>query len=87
MGPNFIYFGGQKYGYRPIPTDIITSELAKLREVRLNQIQRGQGFSIKEDVNCTLTEIQGGWPAPPKTGMLECGILSGTTKHNFFYMD
>ena len=33
MGPNFIYFGGQKYGYRPIPTDIITSELARLREV------------------------------------------------------
>jgi hypothetical protein len=20
MGPNFIYFGGQKYGYRPIPS-------------------------------------------------------------------
>ena len=59
MGPNFIYFGGQKYGYRPIPTDIITSELAKLREVRLNQIQRGQGFfSMKGDVNCILTEFQ-----------------------------
>ena len=59
MGPNFIYFGGQKYGYRPIPTDIITSELAKLREVRLNQIQRGQGFFLmKGDVNCILTEFQ-----------------------------
>jgi hypothetical protein len=33
MGPNFIFFGGQKYGYRPIPTEIITSELAQLREV------------------------------------------------------
>eukprot|EP00095_Tigriopus_kingsejongensis_P001882 maker-scaffold70_size417918-snap-gene-3.18 protein:Tk01882 transcript:maker-scaffold70_size417918-snap-gene-3.18-mRNA-1 annotation:"leucine-rich repeat and wd repeat-containing protein kiaa1239-like" len=33
MGPNFIYFGGQKYGYRPIPTYIITSELRELREV------------------------------------------------------
>lgn len=59
MGPNFIYFGGQKYGYRPIPTDIITSELAKLREVRLNQNQRGQGFFLmKGDVNCILTEFQ-----------------------------
>ncbi len=33
MGPNFIFFGGQKYGYRPIPTEIVTSELAELREV------------------------------------------------------
>ena len=33
MGPNFIYFGGQKYGYRPIPTYIVSSELASLREV------------------------------------------------------
>lgn len=32
MGPNFIYFGAQKYGYRPIPTEIITSELMELRE-------------------------------------------------------
>jgi len=31
--PDFIFFGGQKYGYRPIPTEIITSELAELREV------------------------------------------------------
>ena len=23
-GPNFVYFGGQKYGYRPIPTFIPT---------------------------------------------------------------
>ena len=36
MGPNFIYFGGQKYGYRPIPTDIVTSELSRLREVSLS---------------------------------------------------
>jgi hypothetical protein len=33
MGPNFIYFGAQKYGYRPIPTYIVSSELAMLREV------------------------------------------------------
>ena len=33
MGPNFIYFGAQKYGYRPIPTYILSSELAQLREV------------------------------------------------------
>ena len=32
IGPNFIYFGGQKYGYRPIPTIIETSELKLLRE-------------------------------------------------------
>ena len=30
MGPNFIYFGGQKYGYRPIPSEIDTEELTKL---------------------------------------------------------
>ena len=33
MGPNFIYFGGQKYGYRPIPSEIDTEELTKLIEV------------------------------------------------------
>ena len=48
MGPNFIYFGAQKwenpvfhwtlrttprrYGYRPIPSEIDTAELLKLRE-------------------------------------------------------
>ena len=26
MGPNFIYFGGQKYGYRPIPNVIPIDE-------------------------------------------------------------
>ena len=30
MGPNFIYFGAQKYGYRPIPSEIETEELMKL---------------------------------------------------------
>ena len=30
MGPNFIYFGAQKYGYRPIPSEIVTDELTKL---------------------------------------------------------
>jgi len=33
MGPNFIYFGGQKYGYRPIPSEIPTNELTKLTAV------------------------------------------------------
>ena len=33
MGPNFIYFGANKYGYRPIPTEIVSSDLADLREV------------------------------------------------------
>ena len=33
MGPNFIYFGGQKYGYRPIPSEIVHSELTQLREI------------------------------------------------------
>ncbi|XP_065565326.1 NACHT and WD repeat domain-containing protein 2-like isoform X3 [Artemia franciscana] len=32
MGPNFISFLGQKYGYRPIPTRILTSELLLMRE-------------------------------------------------------
>ena len=33
MGPNFIYFGAQKYGYRPIPSEIVTDELNKLIDV------------------------------------------------------
>ena len=33
MGPNFIYFGAQKYGYRPIPSEIDTDELSKLIHV------------------------------------------------------
>ncbi|XP_066996019.2 NACHT and WD repeat domain-containing protein 2 [Anabrus simplex] len=32
MGPNFVVFLGQKYGYRPIPTYIISSELQLLRD-------------------------------------------------------
>ena len=32
MGPNFIYFGAQKYGYRPLPTQIISSDLKELKE-------------------------------------------------------
>ena len=31
-GPNFIYLGGQKYGYRPLPPTIDTAELALLRD-------------------------------------------------------
>ena len=34
-GPNFIYFGAQKYGYRPIPTEVLSSELESLKEVLL----------------------------------------------------
>ena len=36
MGPNFIFFGGQKYGYRPIPTEIVHTELIQLREVLIS---------------------------------------------------
>lgn len=32
MGPNFICFLGQKYGYRPIPTYILSSELQLIRD-------------------------------------------------------
>ncbi|XP_039965755.1 NACHT and WD repeat domain-containing protein 2 [Bactrocera tryoni] len=32
MGPNFIVFLGQKYGYRPIPTYIVSSELQLICE-------------------------------------------------------
>lgn len=32
MGPNFVVFLGQKYGYRPIPTIILSSELQLLRD-------------------------------------------------------
>lgn len=32
MGPNFVVFLGQKYGYRPIPTYILTSELMTIRD-------------------------------------------------------
>ncbi|XP_063218680.1 NACHT and WD repeat domain-containing protein 2 [Bacillus rossius redtenbacheri] len=32
MGPNFVVFLGQKYGYRPIPTIIVSSELQLLRD-------------------------------------------------------
>ncbi|XP_046986255.1 NACHT and WD repeat domain-containing protein 2 [Schistocerca americana] len=36
MGPNFVVFLGQKYGYRPIPTYIISSELQMLRDELAN---------------------------------------------------
>lgn len=32
MGPNFVVFLGQKYGYRPIPTYILSSELQIIRD-------------------------------------------------------
>ncbi|KAL7638639.1 UNVERIFIED_CONTAM: hypothetical protein RMT77_011211 [Armadillidium vulgare] len=36
MGPNFVFFGGQKYGYRPIPTIILGSEFLLLREALIS---------------------------------------------------
>ncbi|KDQ84119.1 Leucine-rich repeat and WD repeat-containing protein [Zootermopsis nevadensis] len=36
MGPNFVVFLGQKYGYRPIPTYILSSELQMLRDELVN---------------------------------------------------
>ncbi|KAF2357626.1 P-loop containing nucleoside triphosphate hydrolase [Trinorchestia longiramus] len=36
MGPNFVFFGGQKYGYRPIPSVILGSEFQLLREALLS---------------------------------------------------
>ena len=30
IGPNFVFFGGQKYGYRPIPTVIGCHEFDKI---------------------------------------------------------
>ncbi|XP_039275654.1 NACHT and WD repeat domain-containing protein 2 [Nilaparvata lugens] len=36
MGPNFVVFLGQKYGYRPIPTYILSSELQMLRDELAN---------------------------------------------------
>ncbi|XP_046458040.1 NACHT and WD repeat domain-containing protein 2-like isoform X2 [Daphnia pulex] len=39
MGPNFVVFLGQKYGYRPIPTYILASELAQFREILLTMGQ------------------------------------------------
>ncbi|KAJ8982590.1 hypothetical protein NQ317_005062 [Molorchus minor] len=32
MGPNFVVFLGQKYGYRPIPTYVLSSELQLIRD-------------------------------------------------------
>ncbi|XP_022837099.1 NACHT and WD repeat domain-containing protein 2 [Spodoptera litura] len=32
MGPNFVVFLGQKYGYRPIPTYVLSSELQMLKD-------------------------------------------------------
>ena len=58
MGPNFIYFGAQKYGYRPVPTYIVSSELAQLREVLVTM---GNDVSLLDkwyqpDYNCVPTE-------------------------------
>ncbi|XP_050388645.1 NACHT and WD repeat domain-containing protein 2 [Patella vulgata] len=36
VGPNFVVFLGQKYGYRPIPTHILASEFEMLRECARN---------------------------------------------------
>ncbi|XP_043496559.1 NACHT and WD repeat domain-containing protein 2 [Polistes fuscatus] len=37
MGPNFVVFLGQKYGYRPIPTYILSSELEMIKTELDNQ--------------------------------------------------
>ena len=39
IGPNFIYLGGQKYGYRPIPTIINSQELRLLRETLIKMCE------------------------------------------------
>ncbi|CAL4190550.1 unnamed protein product, partial [Meganyctiphanes norvegica] len=36
MGPNFVFFGGQKYGYRPIPSIIDGHEFLLIREALHN---------------------------------------------------
>ncbi|XP_066597814.1 NACHT and WD repeat domain-containing protein 2 isoform X2 [Prorops nasuta] len=41
MGPNFVVFLGQKYGYRPIPTYVLSSELEMLR----TELE-GQGMDV-----------------------------------------
>lgn len=30
IGPNFVFFGGQKYGYRPVPATIKADEFDKI---------------------------------------------------------
>ncbi|XP_034936822.1 NACHT and WD repeat domain-containing protein 2 [Chelonus insularis] len=42
MGPNFVVFLGQKYGYRPIPTYVLSSELEMLR----NELE-SQGIDVE----------------------------------------
>lgn len=54
MGPNFISFLGQKYGYRPIPTYILSSELQMIRDELFSM---GTDVSLldmwyKKDANC-----------------------------------
>uniref|UniRef100_T1J835 NACHT domain-containing protein n=1 Tax=Strigamia maritima TaxID=126957 RepID=T1J835_STRMM len=53
MGPNFVVFLGQKYGYRPIPTIILGTEFVSLRQAL---VSAGTDVSLldtwyKEDAN------------------------------------
>ena len=43
IGPNFVYFGGQKYGYRPIPTFILTEELNLIKKTL---VKMGDNISL-----------------------------------------
>ena len=40
QGPNFIYLGGQKYGYRPVPAIVDSAELKLVRETLVAMMER-----------------------------------------------
>ena len=41
LGPNFVFFGGQKYGYRPVPAVIPERDFAKiLKTMKVSTIKR-----------------------------------------------
>ena len=44
IGPNFVYFGGQKYGYRPLPTFIPTQEL---KQIKVGKMELATKFLTK----------------------------------------
>ena len=46
IGPNFVYFGGQKYGYRPVPAVIPNSEFEMLLRA-LNDLKRDPGILLE----------------------------------------
>jgi hypothetical protein len=67
MGPNFIFFGGQKYGYRPLPTEIISTDLAELTDVLI---------SMGNDVS-----LLGKWYRIDKNAVPPVSILQPITTH------